>query len=365
MERSSTLSRIVRISLCLAGLLAGLGSTAQEPLRSAPPTDYDAATRAAVERGLAWLAAKQRPSGAWWNKIGYKLYEDYQGEEGEHVGVTALAGLAFMGAGNLPGRGKYGAVVEKALNFVLSCCREEDGYITHQGSRMYSHAFATLFLAEIYGMTRRRDVRDKLKGAVELVVNCQTHEGGWRYQPIPIDADVSVTVSTLQALRAARNGGIDVPKETVDRAERYVRACARSRGRAGFQYQYHPDYGDVDARVTFPLTACGVVSLYSAGEYSGEIVRNGLVALERLMNAEDPIIRGQYHYLYGHYYASQAFYMAGGDMWTGYWSRVRPEVLAMQRTDGSWVDEVGPAYSTAMACIILQIPCEWLPIFQK
>ncbi len=74
---------------------------------------------------------------------------------------------------------------------------------------MYSHAFATLFLAEIYGTTQRKDVKTKLKRAIQLLVSSQNREGGWRYQPIPVDADLSVTVSTLQALRKAQDGPLE------------------------------------------------------------------------------------------------------------------------------------------------------------
>ena len=49
---------------------------------------------------------------------------------------------------------------------------------------MYSHAFATLALAEIYGVTRRENVRDKLQAAVEFTVKSQNETGGWRYVPV-------------------------------------------------------------------------------------------------------------------------------------------------------------------------------------
>ena len=45
---------------------------------------------------------------------------------------------------------------------------------------MYGHGFATLALAELYGQTRRRDLRDKLEKAVKLILSSQNEEGGWR-----------------------------------------------------------------------------------------------------------------------------------------------------------------------------------------
>jgi len=342
------------------GAVLAAPSGAQDRARDVYRGDFDVSVKAAVERGLAWLASRQNPNGSWTNRVGYKLYEDYYGEDNESVDVTALACMALVSGGNVPGRGKYGRTVALGVQWLLSKVRDEDGYITHAGSRMYSHAFATLFLAEIYGMTRQPEIKTKLKRAVDLIVNSQNREGGWRYQPIPVDADLSVTVSTLQALRAARNVGIAVPMETIRRATNFVQRCANSR--RGFSYQNVNEYGMNDTRVSYALTACGVVSMFSAGQYDSVEVRAGLRMLPIYRSS---VIPGRLHYYYGHYYASQAMYMAGGEHWTMYYPAVKNEILKMQMVDGHWEDDVGKTYATSMACIVLQMPCEYLPIFQK
>lgn len=355
----------MRRTLVTAAVLTGVLAASAAPVAQDRPIgittrDFSLEVRRACDRGLAWLADRQNPNGSWSCKIGYKLYDEYHGEDGDHVGVTALACMAFTGAGHTPDRGRYGRAVRRGLDFILSCVREEDGYITSNGSRMYSHAFATMFLAEIYGMSKRQDVKEKLKRSVELLVNAQNKEGGWRYQPIPVDADLSVTVSVLQGLRAARNVGITVPIETVDRAMRYVRGCAT---RYGYAYQRSDDYTFNDTRVTFPLTACGIVAMYSAGEYNNRDIQNGLRYLTEQQGRR--LFWGKYHYFYGHYYASQAMYLAGPAYWDAYYPRIRDEILRAQREDGSWQDDVGLTYATAMAVLLLQMPCEILPVFQK
>src|SRR5438128_3537010 len=73
------------------------------------------AQQAAVEKGLAYLASKQARNGSFGG--GY-------GSAAGHAGITALGGLAFMAAGNLPGRGKYGDNVQKALDFVIANTQE-------------------------------------------------------------------------------------------------------------------------------------------------------------------------------------------------------------------------------------------------
>ena len=141
----------------------------------------------AVDRGLAWLAENQNPDGSWTARIGYKLNNDYNftSENKGHVGVTALAGMAFLAGGHLPGRGQYGENVERGLDFILASV-QEDGYITRHRTRMYSHAFATLFLAEIYGTTHQANLREKLQDAVDLIVKSQNRTGSWRYLPFAL-----------------------------------------------------------------------------------------------------------------------------------------------------------------------------------
>lgn len=312
----------------------------------------------AVARGLAWLADQQQDDGSWTCKVGYKLNEDFIGEEGKHVGVTALAGMAYLANGNTPGRGKYGHVVEGALSYVLSCVRTNDGYISANGTRMYEHAFATMFLAEVYGMSPRDDLKEKLRQAAYLIVRSQNDEGGWRYQPFARDADISITVSTLQALRAARNVGIRVPKEVIKHAMDYVKRCADNQD-GSFSYQ---DLQKYQTRSTYPLTAAGVTALFSGGEYDSVQARRGL---DYLRTHQYELQWSKYHYFYGHYYACQAFYQAGGAVWEDYFSTLREEILSNQNPDGHWEDDVGPTYATAMGCLLLSVPMDYLPIFQR
>jgi squalene cyclase len=281
---------------------------------------------------------------------------------GGHVGVTGLAGIAFLAAGQFPGRGEYGRTVERAIDYVLSQVKE-DGYITDNGSRMYSHAFATLFLGEVYGMTRRSDVREKLQMSIDLIVRSQNKKGSWRYLPFAPDSDMSVTVCQVMALRAAQNTGIRVPKSTIDAAIEYVKASKIQSGnnKGGFTYQDRPAF---QTRTSFSLTAAGVATLHNAAVYTDEDIQEGL---EYLLSRLDQHVyyRNHYFYFYGHYYATQAMFIAGSPYWERYYPVVRDQLISYQRSDGSWASNVGETFSTAMATIILQIPQRFLPIFQR
>ncbi|MGD2111597.1 MAG: terpene cyclase/mutase family protein, partial [Phycisphaerae bacterium] len=212
-----------------------------------------------MERGLAWLAGKQAADGSYGGLSHY----------GPHVGITGLAGLAFISDGNTPGRGRYGEAVDRALAFVLAHS-SESGLLAAETSHgpMYGHGFATLFLAEVYGMTPRSELRETLRKAVRLIVSTQNDEGGWRYQPVRHDADLSVTICQIMALRAARNAGVYVDRRVIDQAVEYVKASQNPDG--GFRYMLN------SGGSAFARSAAGVAALQYAGVYGGDEIGRGL-----------------------------------------------------------------------------------------
>lgn len=308
--------------------------------------------RQSVEKGLAWLARNQGPNGE---------YGARAGGYGATSAITSLAGLAFMSAGNLPGRGKYGENTQRCVDYILSCS-QESGLLAADNSHgvMYSHGFATLFLAEAYGMTGDENVKEKLQKAIRLIQQCQNREGGWRYLPIPLDADISVTICQVMALRAARDAGIKVEKETIDRAIHYVRSCQNADG--GFSYMANFGGGGGSG---FERSAAGVAALYYAGIFEGDDIRRGLDYIRQFLPGAG--VGGQTisHYYYGQYYAVQAMFLAGGDYWARWYPAIREELLAKQDANtGSWPGaEVSEDYSTSIALIVLQMPNRYLPVF--
>jgi hypothetical protein len=204
----------------------------------------------AIKSGLTYLVKQQHDDGSFG-----------EGTFRGNLAVTSLSALAMMASGSSPSRGPYGGPIEKAVKYVLEAV-SSSGFIYIPGTSthgpMYSHGFGTLFLAEAYGMTKRPEVREKLKKAVTLIIDTQNNEGGWRYQPVKHDADLSVTACQVNALRAARNAGLFVPKDTIDGCLRYVKGSQNPDG--GFRYMLS---GGASA---FPRSAAGVVSLFSGGD---------------------------------------------------------------------------------------------------
>jgi len=377
MKHRTSTSRSV-LAFCLA---SGAALSGQEVLQRGTSNSQliDDNLRQAVARGHDWLQAHQHKDGYWAELVGYKLntgYETLDDKPLPHVGVTALALMSFLAGGHLPDRGKYGDVLHRGIDFVLSCA-QDDGQIAANGTRMYSHAFATLFLAEVYGMVDRPDVKRVLQRSVDLIVDSQNSEGGWRYRPFARESDMSITVCQVLALRSARNVGIHVPIATIRNAQEYVYGSAvRSNDRA-YRMHGHGAFGDdggsfryqmkENTRATFPLTAAGVTTLYAAGEYDNPVIRDALDYMDRQVEDFSRDWQGHYFFYYGHYYAVQAYYITGDPKWTKYFRLIKGMLLEQQRRDGSWPCRTGPgdAFGTAVATLILQIPLQYLPIFQR
>jgi squalene cyclase len=342
--------------LLITSLAVGTAANAHAQTKSRLDVDRSgrklvtAKTDKAIDKGLRWLASQQNRDGSFGSPGGLS----------ENVGVTSLAGLAFVSSGSTPDRGPYGKQVAAATDYLLTRA-QPGGLILSPDSNqpMYGHGFATLFLAEVYGMVQRKDMRPKLSRAIKLIISSQNKDGGWRYTPRARDADVSVTVCQMMALRAAKNAGFAVPRETVDKCVLYLRKCQNEDG--GFRYQLESARDSM-----FPRSAAALVGLYSAGIYSGKEVSAGLNYLTRYQPS--PTVRINAYYFYGHYYGAQAMWQAGGKYWFDWYPAIRDDLLKNQSPDGRWRDtqpSVGPRYATAMALLVLQTPNNLLPIFQR
>lgn len=323
-------------------------------------------TQAAIDRGLEYLARSQLSDGSFSDRLG-----------GAAVGVTALAGLALMAAGNQPGRGKYGKHVSRAVEYVAAMANGPNpGFLTTRDSQlagrlasqpapMYSHGFGTLFLCEVCGMlpeaSHAKRVRGALEQAIAFTVAAQNKEGGWRYEPNAQYADVSVTTAQMMALRAAKNAGLFIRKNVIDHGASYIKACQMPDG--GFSYWKGQGFS------AFARTAASIVGLYSAGVYEGKEVELGLKYLQQFTPGRQfgPREIPPQHYWYGQYYAALAMWTAGDDYWTPWLPAIRDELLTKARNSGgAWSDvSYGGPYATAMALIILQLPNNYLPILQK
>lgn len=307
----------------------------------------------AVRKGLEHLAANQKPDGSWGNGS---------------MGITAASALAMMAQGNVPGSGEYGPQVAKAIGFILSRAQPDGLLFTSNmdAGPMYHHGLGTLALAECWGQTGDKRVRECLRRAVDLICTTQNQKGGWRYQPKISDDDLSVTVMQLMALRAAQDAGMDIPKEVISGGIEYVKRCHNSKGSGrdgGFSYAAG------GGESGWARTGAGITSLQVAGNYRATEVTEGIeyILQHKPIGDKDA---GKEHYYYGIYYCTMGLYQGqalgafGKRTWAQYYPAVVKDLCARQKPNGLWEGGHAP-YPNAMAVLCLSIPYRYLPIYQR
>jgi len=343
----------------------GKSLAAEKPL----PEMVDKSIVDSIEKGLNYLAKTQRPDGQWFPSGGYGTYPTV---------MTSLAGMALLAGGSTPESGPYAKNVRKAMYYLMRVAEAPpgDGLIAGAGAEgrsMYGHGFSLLFLAQCYGMDLDEATEKRLKlildKAVAITAKSQSKEGGWIYTPEGQGDEGSVTVTQLQALRAARNVGIKVPKDCIDKAVLYLKKSQNPDG--GISYSLQSKGSSRPA-----ISAAAIACFYAAGMYDRE-AGGAKTSPEAEMVAKlvkyvqgriTPEGQGDYsgHYFYTHMYYAEAMYQRGGDDWKNYYPKMAKKLIQTQSPDGSWMgDGVGTTYGTAIGTIILQLPYAYLPICQK
>ncbi len=330
-----SLARLSLVALALAVLVPARAPAAEEKVK------IDDKTKKAMEKALEWLKETQNKDGSW----------------GNNSAITSFVLLSFMSQGHLPGQGKYGPEVAKGVRNLVAGARESDGYLVGTtGGNMYAHGMATLALSQVWGMTGDEEVKKILKKAVDLICKTQNHEGGWRYEPQPTGADISVTIMQVMALRGAKDSGLLVSDEKMKNAIAYINKCY---DKSSGGYRYQPGGGPAG----YARSAAGVCVLQLCGEYDKKEIAGALKYLDT--TGED-----RQHYWYGAYYAAHAYHQIGGKDWEAFYDKMKTKLLATQQPNGSWKENkgdghVGPAYQTAIAILILSVPSHYLPIYQR
>lgn len=328
----------------------------------------------AVDRGLAFLSRNQEPDGSFATTI-----------EGQ-PGVTSLCITAFLSRGHQPGKGPYGAQLERAIDYVLDTQDPSSGAIfidrpigRNNWGTIYCHGMSGIMLSEVYGMTdakRHERIRGAIVKALDFTRKQQLRpkrnpdeRGGWRYVRTygVNDADLSITAWQLMFYRAARNAEFDVPQSWVGEAMGYVRRSFDVNER-GFLYALAAD----ERYANRGMIGAGIVCLELGGEHHTETSKRAAnwilgQSFEPYNNSWHP--EDRYHY--SAFYCSQAMFQLGGEYWRQFFPKFSKVFVEAQHADGSWDREsvkdgrFGNVYTTALAVLALATPYQILPIYQR
>lgn len=320
-------------------------------------------TEAAVARGLRWLAQQQSADGSW-------RLRGYDGNERveSRCSATAMALMAFLGAGQTHLVGRYQEQVSKGLRWLIEN-QSPDGDLRGNGDTqagMYAHGQAAIALSEAFAMTGDERLREPAQRAVDFIVLAQYRDGGWRYTPQEPrgqpGGDTSVVGWQLMALQSARAARLTVPAHTLELAGQFLDRVAHS---GGSQYGYRPE-----SRPTPAMTAEALLCRIYLGWRSDQpALRDGV----RYMVEENLASPDQWN-IYYWYYATQVLHHYGGASWSTWNSRIRDILVMSQETKGrhagswpprgAWADAGGRLYVTALAVCTLEVYYRHMPLFR-
>jgi hypothetical protein len=339
---------------------------------------YQPRLDAAVNRGLEYLARQQIDSDAAAALGRPELAGSFREPNSPgNTGITSLAVMAFLARGHLPGRGPYGSVINRGIDYILSqqlengllICRQQTGRTT---GLMYEHSIATLLLSEVSGMvdaTRQQKLDDVLSKALLVLLQAQKvpktemNAGGWRYTPGTTDSDLSLTGWSVMALRAAKLNGAAVPDEHIEMAVAYILNCHEDNG--GFSYM--PSMRDPTAS----MTGIALLCLELCGEHGNEdCAAAGEFILNRPPQMTTPDGRPGHFRYYSFYYCGQAMFQLGGKYWNEFAPMMYEALLPDQQQDGRWAYPgnsfpYNTSYPTAMSVLTLTVSARQLPIYQR
>ena len=323
-------------------------------------------TEEAVEQALAWLSRAQSDDGRW-DLDGFKTLRECGGPgdlAGEDVGVTALALLAYLGAGYTHLDGQHKDTVRKGLDWLLSC-EKEDGDIRGAG-RMYGQAIAATALCESYSLTGDQRLLLPTQRTIQFIVQAQTPNAGWRYEP-RTDSDTSVTGWQILALKSAQIADIPVPGQTLAWTREWLDKVRE--GEQGGLYAYKPGHA-----VTPVMTAEGWFCQLFMGERERARGQSESIAcVMKALPAWDPEHRSVH--LYYWYYTTLSLYLSGAREFEPWNAALTRAILDGRRkagpAAGSWdpVCQLGPRggriYSTATAALCLEVYYRFLPLYKQ
>ena len=316
--------------------------------------------RGIYTKGADYLAKSQKDDGTWGKGA------QFHGSETN--GICGLCVMAFLSTGEDPNFGKYAGNIRKAIRHIIRDQNPKTGYI--QGN-MYVHGFAMLALSEAYGAVddemlwagqtkdeKTRTIGEALELAVRLAVTSQKKNptNGWRYGPNDPSADTSIVGAVLMGLLAARNAGMEVPDDTIDKALEYMKSMtSEDSGQVG--YSGLGGFGQSTARSSI---ACLVYSIGKRQEWKEFEATKDYVA-DNFMESQG----GSWPY-YTRYYQSQALFQADYETWQK-WNRETIRRLSeLQSADGQLGDsQHGPVYATSMSLLALALNFRFLPIYER
>ncbi|MCB9876671.1 MAG: terpene cyclase/mutase family protein [Planctomycetes bacterium] len=345
-----------------------------------PPESMDLPTatpqqmEGAVNAALKWLADHQDESGKWdcdqfmkHDRAGAVC--DGPGNAVHDVGVTGLAVLAMLGAGNTLKAGPYEDSLKRAVEW-LRTQQQENGMIGSNASHdfIYDHAIAAYALCEAYGLSKSKALKHSAQQALNYLESHRNPYAVWRYQPRDNDNDTSVTTWAVCALVSGKFFGLEVNPNSLQMAATWYDQVTGKDGRTGYTKAGESSSRKPGEHATrFPvkrnetLTAEGAFARFLLGEDPKEKATFA-ASLKVLGDKPARWKKGDVDAVYW-YFGTYAAFQAGGDLWRT-WQPTLLQLIEHQRADGNaagswdtvgvWDEDGGRVFVTALYTLALE-----------
>jgi len=201
--------------------------------------------------------------------------------------------------------------------------------------------------------------RRSLAQALELAVRCaltaqeKNPFGAWRYSPQSRDADTTVSGTVLMGLLGARNAGIEIPNEAVDKALGFFKLNTMQDGNVS--YQPGSSHGDGICRASIATLVFAVARRKDLPEYKAAA---GFIR----QRIDQDVTQ---HAFYTRYYLAQALFQSDIEAWKIWNQRIVEKLQKMQQADGRISSPYGPAYGTGMSVLALALNYRLLPVYER
>ena len=309
------------------------------------------------QRGLNHLVQTQDDSGSW---MGTRTSSNQNG-------INALCILALLASGEDPNHGQYAASIRRGLKRLILSQESDTGYFENS---MYNHGFSMLALAEAYGAVddqllwkgskeeKGRSVGEALELAVRCAITSQNQNpyGAWRYSPEAKDADTSVAGAVFVGLLAARNAGIEVPDENMDRAFDYFALLTSKNGSVSYS-GLAGGPGTSLARSSIGTLVFAIGKRKDWKEYAR--------TSKHIKDNIDNTTGGHFSEQYTSYYLAQALFQSDFEAWKVWNERTIRHFKNLQNEDGSFEANYGHAFGTSMSLLALALNYRLLPIYER
>ncbi len=337
------------------------------------------ASEEAVQLALKWIINHQLDDGGWNldHTIGPGSHRDSPNpgsmKEARNA-ATALALLPLLGNGQTHKVGIYKDQVRAGLEFLMARAQQKGRGVSffEPGGTMYSHGLCSIVFCEAFAMTRDPKLAPFAQGSIWYMEDVQDPVGGgWRYK-VRQAGDTSVVGWQIMALKSAKLSGLNINTKTLRGIDKFLNNISNAEGSV-YGYDAPPTNRSAAQR---GRTAIGLLCrMYLGWDKDTPGLQNGVQWLDGLGPDMAPKDKPTFANMYYNYYGTQVMKHYGGEQWTTWNGKMRDYLVNTQsktgNTAGSWYqayhhagERGGRLYSTALACMTLEVYYRYLPIYK-